>query len=58
MSKKLDYDRLLMARSASLKERLAKHEHEKHSEKSLRYYTAGYEAAWHDLLVLMMMEKS
>jgi len=47
---RVDVDFLLNQRSNALQARLAKHAHEKHSEKSKRYYVAGYEAAWRDLI--------
>jgi hypothetical protein len=47
---RVDVDFLLTQRESALKTRLEKHAHEKHSEKSKRYYVAGYEAAWSDLI--------
>ena len=50
---RVDIDFLLNARSNALAARLEKHAHEKHSEKSKRYYAAGYEAAWSDLIAVL-----
>jgi len=50
---RVDVDFLLNQRSGALQARLAKHADEKHSEKSKRYYAAGYEAAWQDLINIL-----
>ena len=56
--RKYSWDLLLAQREHSLKATLAKHASEKHTEKSLRYYTAGYEAAWRDLLEILKKGES